>query len=58
MKAIRLLVARKGGLHKVKLPGIANVLGLYVVLALSLLLLSPFPFMDRGLQRRILMNPF
>ncbi|KIW10151.1 hypothetical protein PV08_11112 [Exophiala spinifera] len=28
MKAIRLLVARKGGLHKVKLPGIANVLGL------------------------------
>jgi hypothetical protein len=31
MKAIRLLVERKGGIHKVKLPGIANVLGLYVV---------------------------
>lgn len=32
MKAIRLLVERKGGIHKVKLPGIANVLGLYVAL--------------------------
>ncbi|KAK4940094.1 hypothetical protein LTR10_019723 [Elasticomyces elasticus] len=57
MKAIRLLVERKGGIHKVKLPGIANVLGLadifmswltlrrpaFALLAPTSLVLSTFP---------------
>ncbi|KAI1626939.1 hypothetical protein EDD37DRAFT_239710 [Exophiala viscosa] len=57
MKAIRLLVERKGGIHKVKLPGIANVLGLadifmswltlrrpaFALLAPTSLVMSTFP---------------
>ncbi|KAJ9500268.1 hypothetical protein H2202_004063 [Exophiala xenobiotica] len=41
MKAIRLLVERKGGIHKVKLPGIANVLGLADIFMSWLSLKSP-----------------